>query len=178
VGGRYAFRPFKDTAKEELAGSRLSEEKTRVATLIADGAAAIRTPYTDGGQHPSFLMLSRRGDPSVGVVSRPEALAFAIKDIVVIRGRAKPPACGPAGCPSHPDQPKHAQHPALIPQGATIATLKTTVTLSDADPSAFALPVGSHDTVPLSTWSLIAGAAHIVPGAMQMQTRFHFASQI
>ena len=52
--GRYAFRPFKDPAKEALATARRSEEEARIAALIADGAAAVRTTYADGGQHPSF----------------------------------------------------------------------------------------------------------------------------
>lgn len=99
-GGRYVFAPFKDSEKEALAVARRSEEEARVAALVADGAAAVRTTYADGGQHATFTALLRKG-VSLGEVSRPEALAFAGREVVLIAARPKRPACpGGAGCPT------------------------------------------------------------------------------
>jgi murein L,D-transpeptidase YafK len=81
AGGRYAFRPFRDPAKEELARTRVAQEETRVAALIAEGVASVRTTYADGGQHPSFRNVRATG--SLGTVSRPETLALAGREIVV-----------------------------------------------------------------------------------------------
>jgi hypothetical protein len=39
-----------------------------MAALVADGIAAVRTAYLDGGQHPAFRTLSA----DVGEVSRPK----------------------------------------------------------------------------------------------------------
>jgi murein L,D-transpeptidase YafK len=98
--GRYVFAPSKDPSKEALAGARRSEEEARVASLVADGAGAVRTTYSDGGQHLSFTALLRKG-AHLGEVSRPEALAFAGREIVVIPARPKRPACpGASGCPT------------------------------------------------------------------------------
>jgi murein L,D-transpeptidase YafK len=97
--GRYVFGPSKDPAKEALARARRSEEEARVAALISDGSAAIRTTYADGGQHPSFAALARKGEP-IGTVSRPEALAFAGREIVITPARPKRPACPGPGCPT------------------------------------------------------------------------------
>jgi hypothetical protein len=98
--GRYAFAPSKDPAKEARVRARRSEEEARIAALVADGAGAVRTTYSDGGQHPFFAALLRRG-AHLGMVSRPEALAFAGREIVVIPARPKRPACpGASGCPT------------------------------------------------------------------------------
>jgi murein L,D-transpeptidase YafK len=66
TAGRYVFPPFADPAKEALAAARRSEEDLRIAALVAEGIASVRTTYADGGMHPSF----RRG--FTGEVSRPE----------------------------------------------------------------------------------------------------------
>jgi murein L,D-transpeptidase YafK len=90
AAGRYVFAPSKDPAREALAQARLKDEEARIASLVADGSAAIRTTYSDGGQHPTFAALAARG-ASLGQISRPEALAFAGREITVIPARPKPP---------------------------------------------------------------------------------------
>jgi murein L,D-transpeptidase YafK len=90
AGGRYVFAPSKDPAREALAQARLKDEEARTAALIADGSAAIRTTYSDGGQHPTFAALAARG-ASLGQISRPEALALAGREITIIPARPKPP---------------------------------------------------------------------------------------
>ena len=89
AGGRYVFGPSKDPAREALAAARRSEEDAKVAGLIADGSAAVRTTYSDGGQHASFAALARQG-MYLGMVSRPEALALAGREIVITPARPKP----------------------------------------------------------------------------------------
>ena len=59
--GRYVFKPAKDPDKEARAVARRSEEEARIDALTEEGRAAIRTTYADGGQHPLFLALLRRG---------------------------------------------------------------------------------------------------------------------
>jgi murein L,D-transpeptidase YafK len=88
VAGRYTFAPSRDSAKEELAQAFHDAEERKIASLIADGSAAIRTTYSDGGQHPAFAALSNDGG-ELGDVSRPEALAFAGQDVTVIPARKK-----------------------------------------------------------------------------------------
>jgi hypothetical protein len=88
-GGRYVFGPYRDPAKEALAQARRSEQEARIAALVAEGAASVRISYADGGQHPSFAALIRRG-VNVGEVSRPEALALAARETIVAPARPKP----------------------------------------------------------------------------------------
>ena len=89
VDGRYAFAPIRDVAEEAAATARRAIEDARIAGLVADGVAAVRTTYADGGQHPYFAGLLRRG-ANLGDVSRPEALAFAGHEITLIPARPKP----------------------------------------------------------------------------------------
>ncbi len=89
AGGRYAFTPLRDPAQEALALKRVKDETERVANLIEDGAAAVRTTYSDGGQHPFWAAMISKGFP-VGPVSRPEALAYAGQDVILIPARRKP----------------------------------------------------------------------------------------
>ncbi|GEP08219.1 hypothetical protein MGN01_00640 [Methylobacterium gnaphalii] len=90
AAGRYAFAPLKDKEQEALASARVKDEAAHVAQLVEDGAAAIRTTYSDGGQHPFWAALINRGVP-VGEVSRPEALAYAGQEVVLIPARRKAP---------------------------------------------------------------------------------------
>ncbi len=76
VGGRYAFAPSSNPLREQAAQAFHAAEKARIADLIADGSAAVRTTYSDGGQNAIFAALLRKG-VSLGEVSRPEALAYA-----------------------------------------------------------------------------------------------------
>lgn len=94
TAGRYAFAPLKDKEQEALAGARVKEEAAHVASLVEDGAAAVRTTYSDGGQHPFWAALISRGVP-VGEVSRPEALAYAGQEVVLIPARRKAPPIPP-----------------------------------------------------------------------------------
>jgi hypothetical protein len=47
----------------------------------------VRTAYVDGGQHPWFAALIRKG-AYVGLLSRPEALSYAPREIVITPARA------------------------------------------------------------------------------------------
>jgi murein L,D-transpeptidase YafK len=91
AGARYVFGPSRNAGREALAQARLAEEKAKVDTLVADGIAAVRTTYSDGGTHAAFASLARVSSPSLGMVSRPEALAFAGREVTVIPARARPP---------------------------------------------------------------------------------------
>jgi murein L,D-transpeptidase YafK len=85
---RYVFAPSKRPEREARAVARRSEEEARMASLTEAGTtAAVRTTYVDGGQHRSFAALIRQG-ASVGLLSRPDALAFAPREIVVTPARA------------------------------------------------------------------------------------------
>lgn len=99
AAGRYTFAPSREAGREALAQARLTEEAARVAALVDEGVAAVRTTYADGGQHASFAALVRQGDASLGMVSRPEALAIAGREVVVTPARRGKPACPGAGCP-------------------------------------------------------------------------------
>ncbi|HEY8564290.1 MAG TPA: murein L,D-transpeptidase family protein [Beijerinckiaceae bacterium] len=96
AGKRYVFAPEADPALEARVVERRELEEAKMARLAEDGAA-IRTTYADGGQHPVFAALLRRG-ANLGEVSRPEALAFAGKEITLIAARPKKACPGP-GCP-------------------------------------------------------------------------------
>jgi murein L,D-transpeptidase YafK len=89
AAGRYVFPPFKDPAKEALAVAYRSTEEARIAALVEEGSAAIRTTYSDGAQHPFWAALAAKGTP-LGDVSRPEALAYAGQEVVVIAARPRP----------------------------------------------------------------------------------------
>jgi murein L,D-transpeptidase YafK len=88
AGGRYVFAPSKNPAREALAQARFKSEEARMAALVADGAAAVRTTYSDGGQNAVFTALAAKG-ASLGQISRPEALAFAGREIIVIPAKPK-----------------------------------------------------------------------------------------
>jgi hypothetical protein len=84
---RYVFAPSKDPEREARAVARRAQEEARITSLTEAGTiAAMRTTYADGGQHRSFAALIRQG-ASVGLLSRPEALAFAPREIVITLAR-------------------------------------------------------------------------------------------
>lgn len=87
--GRYLFARLPDSAQEAAALHRIKDEAARVASLIEDGAASVRTTYADGGQHPFWAAAIRKGFP-VGPVSRPETLALAGQEVVLIPERRRP----------------------------------------------------------------------------------------
>ena len=95
VNGRYAFAPSDDPAREAQAQAFHAAELAKVAALVGDGAAAIRTTYSDGGQNAIFVALLKKG-ANLGTVSRPEALAYAGIDVTLVPARAHPrPAAKP-----------------------------------------------------------------------------------
>jgi len=132
AGGRYTFAPSRDAGAEALAQARLTGEAARVTALVDEGIAAVRTTYADGGQHASFAALVRQGDASLGMVSRPEALAVAGHEVVVTPARPRKPACPGAGCPVQVATLKSADPQVTL--RAQVATVKP------ADPQV-ALPV-------------------------------------
>ena len=90
-GGRYVFAPAKDAKKEAAVATRRAAEEARIASLVEEGAAAVRTTYSDGAQHAFWASLASKGVP-LGDVSRPEALAYAGQEVVVIPARRRPAA--------------------------------------------------------------------------------------
>ncbi len=90
--GRYTFQPAKSPEAEAEVLAYRAMEDDHMAVLLEEGRAAIRTTYADGGQHPSFTALWRRG-VSLGEVSRPEALAYAGLERVITPARATRIAC-------------------------------------------------------------------------------------
>ncbi len=89
VDGRYAFAPSDDPVREARARAFHAAELAKVATLVAGGAAAIRTTYADGGQNAIFAALLRKG-ANLGTVSRPEALAYAGIDVTLVPAHPHP----------------------------------------------------------------------------------------
>ncbi len=83
AGGRYAFAPSADPAREAAAKAFHEAEQAKIVQAVADGSAAVRTTYSDGGQNAIFAALLKKG-ASLGTVSRPEALAFAGIDVTLI----------------------------------------------------------------------------------------------
>jgi hypothetical protein len=53
---------------------------------VKDGGASIRTTYADGGQHAIFMAMTKAG-ANLGDVSRPEALAYAGRDVILTPAR-------------------------------------------------------------------------------------------
>ncbi|GJD33961.1 L,D-transpeptidase family protein [Methylobacterium aerolatum] len=88
AAGRYAFAPSKDPRREAAYVTRHAMEEARIAAL-ADEAPAVRTTYSDGGQNAFWAAYVSKGGV-VGDISRPEALAFAAQDIVMVPARRRP----------------------------------------------------------------------------------------
>ncbi len=89
ANGRYAFQALKDPDKEAAAQALHRSETERIAEITEEGAAAVRTTYSDGGQHAFWAHRISQGFP-VGDISRPEALAYAGQEVVLIAARRKP----------------------------------------------------------------------------------------
>jgi len=60
-----------------------------MAALAESGEPAVRTTYSDGGQHAFWAAYTARGG-AVGDISRPEALAYAGQEAVVVPGHRAP----------------------------------------------------------------------------------------
>ena len=118
VGGRYAFAPSDDPAREAQAQAFHAAELAKVAALVSDGAAAIRTTYSDGGQNAIFAALLKNG-ANLGTVSRPEALAYAGIDVTLVPARAHPrPAAKPVAVAAVMPKMTPAPGPATAPEPA------------------------------------------------------------
>jgi murein L,D-transpeptidase YafK len=162
AGARYAFRPFRDPAKEELAKARLAQEETRVAALIADGIASVRTTYADGGQHPSFRNVRVTG--ALGQVSRPESLALAGREVVITPAKKRPVQVAEA----KPAVTATAALPAWKPRLPAPAP--------EAEPSLFAMtPLGQGPSggASVQAFSGRIGIAHAAPP----ETKFQVAAR-
>ncbi len=103
AAGRYAFSTSDAGLRARVASHREEEEK-RIAALIEEGAASVRTTYSDGGMNAIFKALAARGEPRLGVVSRPEALAYAGREVILTPAR-KPVAIAFANAPIPPSRP-------------------------------------------------------------------------
>jgi murein L,D-transpeptidase YafK len=157
--GRYVFAPSKDPVKEALAKARRSEEEARIAALIADGSAAVRTTYADGGQHPFFAALARKGG-HLGEVSRPEALAFAGREVVITPARPKRQACPGPGCPTQVAEAKiPGAPPVALPAPQPGPALPSEIELSMFSP----MPLSHHWTGALPLQSRFSGSMRILP---------------
>ena len=159
AAGQYVFGPATDPAREAQAKARISDEKARIEALVRDGSAAVRTTYADGGQHPSFAALFRRG-VSLGQVSRPEALAFAGAEVVLTPARRKRPVpVQVASRTGATPEPKSL----LQPVAWTPRKVRPNP-LSEVDAAAFApTPVSYGPTWPMSFKAAMPGSAPILP---------------
>ena len=168
--GRYSFRPAKSPEREAEVLAYRAMEDDHMAVLLEEGRAAIRTTYADGGQHPSFTALWRRG-VSLGEVSRPEALAYAGLEQVITPARATRLAClGKGSCPPSSTEVK-AYSPlatgerllAIAPLDGPSVWLKELPSLFTSAPVGGALISVTHDQL------MIFGAQQIVPTRLAMQ---------
>ncbi len=81
IGARYAFNA-RTPELEQIARAHHAQEEAHAAALVKEGGATIRTTYADGGQHAIFMAMMKAG-ANLGDVSRPEALAYAGRDVIV-----------------------------------------------------------------------------------------------
>jgi murein L,D-transpeptidase YafK len=89
IAGRYAFAPSRDPARETAVATRRAVEDARIEALAEAGEPAVRTTYSDGGQNAFWAAYTARGG-AVGDISRPEALAFAGQEVVIVPARRAP----------------------------------------------------------------------------------------
>ncbi len=89
--GRYAFIPFAEPGQESAVAAYRQQEEDHVAALVKQGRPAVRTTYADGGQHPHFAALARKG-ANLGEISRPETLAAAGREVVLAPAKPLRPA--------------------------------------------------------------------------------------
>ncbi|HMO31236.1 murein L,D-transpeptidase family protein [Enterovirga sp.] len=175
TAGRYTFPAYRNPAREEAAVAHVAEEKAKVEKLVADGAGAVRITYSDGGMHPAFAALWRRGG-YVGQVSRPEALAMAGHEIVTIAARRKPPATvlAAAAKPKPPATP-----PADEMRPATTASLgapRVPAAPSGDVQALFARAAYRADRVTVEARAM-PGSAVILPAAFQASPPEKLASR-
>ena len=132
VAGRYAFAPSGDPDTERRAQAFHADEAARIAALVKDGSAAVRTTYSDGGQNAIFAALLKKG-ANLGTVSRPEALAFAGIDVTLVPARVhRRPAPSPPAAIAAADRSRDPKPPLAtlvkarpVPVPATLDALAT-----------------------------------------------------
>jgi murein L,D-transpeptidase YafK len=175
AGGRYAFAPSADPVKEAAAEARHAQEQARIAAFVAEGSAAVRTVYSDGGQNPYFAALLRKG-AQLGEVSRPEALAYAGIEEVVTPARgicAKKGRC-PEAIAVGPGAAKPAEEATAGDKPAVAAPQEAPPRIWLAAAHATALPATEPLTLapaplsyqlgrPAPEQTVIAGAMPILP---------------
>ena len=168
--GRYTFRPAKSLETEaEVLGYRAMEDD-HIAVLLEEGRAAVRTTYVDGGQHPSFTALWRRG-VSLGEVSRPEALAYAGLERVITPARATQLTCLRTGtCAPSANEVKATASPGTGEQPQRIAPLNGPSMWLKELPSLFtSAPVGVAMMSLTYDQPVILGAQQIVTARLAMK---------
>jgi murein L,D-transpeptidase YafK len=167
--GRYTFQPAKSPDAEAEVVAYRAMEDDHEAVLLEEGRAAIRTTYADGGQHPSFTALWRRG-VSLGEVSRPEALAYAGLERVITPARATRLTClGTGACAAQAHEVKAISPPAAGEQLKPIARLDGPLMWLTELPSLFtSFPVGTAPMGVTHDQPMILGAQHIVPARLAM----------
>jgi hypothetical protein len=139
-------------------------EEDHMVVLMEEGRAPIQTTYADGGQHPSFTAQWRRG-VSLGEVSRPEALAYAGLELVIMPGRPTRLAClGPGTCAPPSTEAKAVSPPATPEQFLAVAPLNGPSTWLEELPSLLtSAPVGGARINLIHHQPMILGAQEIVP---------------
>ncbi len=122
--------------------SKQKHDEMQVADLVAKGVKAVKMVYADGGQHPVFT-------DKVTMLSRPEALAMAPKEILINeKGKPIPAVVQIASARVEPIKPGKTALPAAaavanaLTQPATTLPLAQT-TVSKAQPLAPSGPVGT-----------------------------------
>ncbi len=162
VDGRYSFAPSADPAREAAAIAFHRAEQAKIAALVADGSAAVRTTYSDGGQNAIFAALLKKG-VSLGDVSRPEALAFAGVDVTLVPARHRRPVAAPAvTTPVAPAAPTQAA--ALV---AALVPARAMPLPDSIEPVALAPQLLRYSLYkPPATPALIAGAMPMRPAVL------------
>lgn len=168
--GRYTFRPGKSLETEAEVLAYRAMEDDHMAVLLEEGRAAVRTTYADGGQHPSFTALWRRG-VSLGEVSRPDALAYAGLERVITPARATRLAClGTGTCAPSAHEVKAVPPPATAEWLPAIAPLDGPSMWLKELPSLFtSTPVSVTKMSLTHDQPVILGAQQIVPARLAMQ---------
>ena len=160
VAGRYAFAPSPNRAKEEAAQAFHAAEEEKIAAL-SEGSAALRITYSDGGQHPAFAALLKQGE-NFGDVSRPEALAFAGQEEVVVPARKKKVAIAAV-------QPTRAANaPEAAGRDVCIALPIRAINAEDLLFSARSLECGRTPAIPARM--IAGGTAPILPTSFRLLT--------
>jgi hypothetical protein len=151
-GGHYVFGPSKDPAREALAKARLVREAASVRALVAEGSPAIKTTYSDGGQHPAFAALARQG-ANLGDISRPEALAYAGLEEILIPPKPKwRPCLGQGAC---------------APLALRLPVSQANPALANVEPAALApSPLGYKVELLGPSRSLISGSQQILSASL------------